>query len=137
MKQNRTDWFLPVKIWLLCMLIVAPLLLILVSSYVHEPIFRDWNDLKMVLLIVTFGVVFSIPTLLATYLVYFILVKQKLRFPWILGAVLLVALIGQNITIQIIDGGMANEMEWIYGMAILLSALPFSKRLFIKQEITQ
>lgn len=115
--------FYPLKLWLLSILIVAPLLLIVVSLILNSSEIKKPEDFFVVILFMLVGLVYSIPTCIVSFLFYKILarnLKSVFLIKFFLNAVVIT---GVFITFWIINGSEKLRFSLFYSASVIISSL--------------
>ena len=118
MNQKLLNRSYPLWLWLLT-ICVTPMGLVLwetlTSSYTN-----NGSDITIAMLFIPFGLFFSAPAFLVTFLLYQSICKSAIPV-WLLKAIIIViAILSMVITLNIIDGSMIPTLKWAYGLMIVI-----------------
>ncbi len=86
------------QLWLTTVILISPIILFGTEFYLNHSYFNNSDNNGAVLIFILFGLIFSLPTLLATYLIFAALTRKHSDIIHIKIAVILVSSIGVLIT---------------------------------------
>jgi hypothetical protein len=130
--ENKTNkvpgcrW-LPVKIWLLAVVVLGPLFFWLVSYQMESPLVTNPTNFGIFLVLIFFGVGISLPTLLIALLINAFLLKPysyRIR----LLSICALGIAGCLISFAILDIELSETIVCTYSFAILVSSAIFYRR---------
>jgi len=126
MEGQKLNYWFPLKAWLTTVIIIGPLLLTIFGSLnITERFIHEWSDLWIIVVIILYGLVFSLPTLLVSYLVFIQLNPKRTLPVWAKIIIGTVAVLGAIITFRLMGGFMTPIIFVSYTAASILSCLPY------------
>lgn len=116
MRQINTHY--PLLLWMLTILI-APLIFVIIAILKGDIV---TGDLSLIFVFILFGAFFSLPTLAAVYLAFFLLNGKTSRF--VLVAILnMISITGVFITFYVMGGSASLEFCLIYSASVIFASL--------------
>ena len=112
----------PFKLWLLAIVIVAPLLLFIWSFVFKQNTFNT-DDFKILIQFIPLALTFSIPTLFVCCFVFFGLSQTKLTNGQIKCWVAFTAITGATITLILLGGSRTLPVIILYSLSTIISSL--------------
>ncbi len=119
MKVNK---LFPLQLWLTSVVLVSPLLAIIINSLNGSFYFKNSEDLQSILIIIVFGILYSLPVFIISVISYRFLLKKKLSALLVKFLLILICIVGVVITFLILTRDLINGIGY-YSIGIIISSL--------------
>jgi hypothetical protein len=121
----KTNNLYPLQVWLISVVIISPILLF-VGSVIFDPsYYKQLDNYIIILLFMSFGLLYSLPTFAFCYLT-FIISSNKLDSSLLIKTIFnAVCIAGIFITFSHIGGSEATLYSYFYSASVIISSFIF------------
>jgi hypothetical protein len=137
--MKKTNYWYPVQVWLMTVVILGPVLLLL-SFWKDMHAFPNYiPELVLMLLTIIYGLIFSLPVLLIDFLIFKFLVQRNYSKLLIKQIIAIVSVIGIILTLHIVTPYAMFAAYLCYSLAFIISCIimkPYKKTQKALNQIT-
>jgi hypothetical protein len=135
MEKERINYWYPLKVWLTTIILVSPVLFLIAIRLISG----DWNfDIlihpRLILQFITYGLVFSLPTLAVCYTSFISLARKQFSPLVLKSGLILMVVLGVLLTLQLTLHYIENIFVFVYTIAAVISSLIFKVYMPIKES---
>lgn len=113
----------PVQLWLTSIVFFAPVIFIIVELFNDTDYSGNSSNVGIFVLLILFGILFSVPTFLVTLLIYE-LAYHKISSAFLIQVLInTISIAGIFITLTLISGSMIPQLKIIYTASVILTSL--------------